>query len=75
MSATSNTTTNTEFVGDGNSVGTVLGQTASELVGFHGATPSDQYAVVTNTTGTLGNTNTAVSAIIALLQEKGLMAT
>jgi hypothetical protein len=30
--------------------------------------------VVTNTSGTLGNTNAAVDSIIALLQEKGLMA-
>jgi hypothetical protein len=59
---------------DGNDDGTRLGQDASDLVGFHGATPSDQYAVVTNTSGTLGNTNAAVDSIIALLQEKGLMA-
>ena len=55
--------------------GTLLGQSAADLIGFHGATPSDQYALVTNATGTLGNTNAAVSAIICLLQEKGLMAT
>jgi len=54
--------------------GSRLGQSASDLVGFHGASPSDQYAVVTNTSGTLGNTNAAVTAIISLLQEKGLMA-
>ena len=59
---------------DGNPAGTTLGQSATDLVGFHGATPSDQYAVVTNTSGTLGDTNAAVDAIIALLQEKGLMA-
>jgi len=59
---------------DGGPLGTRLGQSATDLVGFHGATPSDQYAVVTNTSGSLGNTNAAVDAIIALLQEKGLMA-
>jgi hypothetical protein len=59
---------------DGNPDGTVLGQSATDLVGFHGADPSDQYAVVTNTSGTLGDTNAAVNSIIALLQEKGLMA-
>lgn len=59
---------------DGNTDGVTIGQSATDLVGFHGATPSDQYAVVTNTSGTLGNTNAAVTAIIALLQEKGLMA-
>lgn len=59
---------------DGGPLGTRLGQSATDLVGFHGATPSDQYAVVTNTSGSLGNTNAAVDAVIALLQEKGLMA-
>jgi hypothetical protein len=59
---------------DGGPDGTTLGQSATDLIAFHGATPSDQYAVVTNTSGTLGNTNAAVDAIIALLQEKGLMA-
>lgn len=59
---------------DGGSDGTTLGQSATDLIAFHGATPSDQYAAVTNTSGSLGNTNAAVDAIIALLQEKGLMA-
>lgn len=54
--------------------GTRLGQSATDLIGFHGATPSDQYVAVTNTSGTLGNTNAAVTAIISLLKEKGLMA-
>jgi len=61
-------------VSDGGPDGTTVGQSATDLVGFHGASPSDQYAVVTNTSGTLGNTNAAVTSIIALLQEKGLMA-
>jgi len=59
---------------DGNPDGTRLGQSSTDLVGFHGASPTDQYAVVTNTSGSLGNTNAAVDAVIALLQEKGLMA-
>lgn len=29
---------------DGNPTGTTLGQSASDLIGFHGATPSDQRA-------------------------------
>lgn len=66
--------TNIQQLSDGGAGGTRLGQSATDLVGFHGATPSDQYVAVTNTSGTLGNTNAAVSAIIALLQEKGLMA-
>lgn len=59
---------------DGGSSGTVLGQSATDLIAFHGSTPVDQAAIVTNTSGTLGNTNAAVDAIITLLQEKGLMA-
>lgn len=58
----------------GDDSGTVLGQSAADLVGFHGVSPTDQAAAVTNTSGTLGNTNAAVTAIISLLQEKGLMA-
>mgnify|MGYP000851019970 CR=1 FL=1 len=55
--------------------GTILGQSASDLVGFHGATPSDQYATVSNVSGTLGDTNAALSLVIAALKEKGLIAT
>ena len=59
---------------DGNSAGTRLGQSASDLISFHGAAPSAQVALVTNTSGTLGNTNTALTAVIACLVSKGLMA-
>lgn len=73
---------------DGNPDGTVLGQSSSDLIAFHGKTACDQYAVVTAistsvlTTGKLGFNTTAqankliaaVNSIIALLKEKGLMA-
>jgi hypothetical protein len=75
---------------DGNPDGTSLGQSATDLVGFHGSNPSDQRgttaALVTcvPTTATSGygfKTSTqfnaltsAVNEIIALLKEKGLMA-
>jgi hypothetical protein len=56
--------------------GTRLGQSATDLIGFHGATPSDQRASLTlATAATIGTTKTAVQEIIALLKEKGLMAT
>lgn len=55
--------------------GTILGQSASDLVGFHGAAPSDQYATISNVSGTLGDTNAALSLVIAALKEKGLIAT
>lgn len=60
---------------DGNPDGTRLGQSATDLIGFHGATPSDQRAVTTlATNATHGTTRTAVIEIINLLKEKGLMA-
>lgn len=59
---------------DGNSAGVSIGQSSTDLVGFHGATPVARAAIVTNTSGTLGNTNAAVDAIITLLKNKGLMA-
>lgn len=55
--------------------GTRLGQTAADLVGFHGATPSDQAAGITLATdGTIASTNAAVRSIITALVEKGLIA-
>lgn len=74
---------------DGGPDGTQLGQSATDLVSFHGATPSDQRAVtaavattsVTQTSpfgfATSATANAlvdAVNEIIALLKEKGLMA-
>lgn len=63
-----------KYLSDQGPDGTVLGNDSTDLVGFYGADPVDQPAVVTNTTGTLGNTNAAVNAIIDALQELGLMA-
>lgn len=54
--------------------GEMIGASASALVGFHGVTPTAQKALVTNTSGTLGNTNAAITGIIAVLVCKGLMA-
>jgi hypothetical protein len=59
---------------DGNDDGTTLGQSSTDLVSFHGVTTVDMYAIVSNVSGTLGDTNAAVSLLIALLKEKGLMA-
>lgn len=60
---------------DGDPEGTVLGQSASDLVGFHGATPSDQAGAITLTSGSLGDANTAINSILTALREKGLIAT
>jgi hypothetical protein len=73
---------------DGNPDGVVLGQSASDLIAFHGSAPCDQAAVVTAvstsvlTTGLLGFNTTAqanaliaaVNSILVALKEKGLMA-
>lgn len=65
---------------DGNPDGTTVGQSATDLVGFYGADPVDQPAIVANvtTSGTtvtrLNNLTTAVNAINDLLQELGLEA-
>jgi hypothetical protein len=60
---------------DGGPDGTRLGQNAADLVGFHGATPSDQRAVLTvATNATAGTVRTGLIEVINLLKEKGLMA-
>lgn len=59
---------------DGSPDGTTLGQSASDLVAFHGSTPVDQAATISLATGaTIATTVTAVQAIITALQEKGLV--
>jgi hypothetical protein len=65
---------------DGGPDGTKLGQDASDLVGLHGATPSDQYAAVADisVTGTYATDDTpietAINGILAALREKGIIA-
>lgn len=61
---------------DGRPDGTRLGQSASDLVAFHGATPSDQAAFIATVTAstTLTSVVTALNSVLALLSEKGLMA-
>lgn len=55
--------------------GTLLGQSATDLIGFHGATPSDQRAVLTvATAATIATIRLGLIEVINLLKEKGLMA-
>lgn len=69
--------------------GAQMGSSASELIAFHGATPTDQYAFVADqsinalsVSGVIGFTSSAsfsstiekINSILDLLQEKGLMA-
>lgn len=59
---------------NGNPDGTLLGQSASDLVAFYGATPVDQPAAVSSATNTGTSAATAVNAVIARLRELGLIA-
>lgn len=55
--------------------GTTLGQSAADLVGFHGATPSDQRAFSSiAAAATIATAVSHIQEIYALLAEKGLMA-
>lgn len=80
---------NVKELSDGGPDGVRLGQSATDLVGFHGATPSDQRAFTANVstsaptqTSPFGFATSAqpiallalVNEIKALLVEKGLMA-
>lgn len=60
---------------DGGPDGTVLGQSATDLVAFYNSTPVDQPAAVTSATNTATSAATAVNAVIARLRELGLIAT
>lgn len=61
---------------DGRPDGARLGQSASDLVAFHGATPCDQAAFIATVTAstTLTSVVTALNSVLAMLSEKGLMA-
>lgn len=58
---------------DGNDAGTILGQSATDKVGFYGKTPIAQGATVTDGTDAT-TTQAAVNAIIDRLQALGLIA-
>lgn len=61
-------------LGDKRPDGNRLGQAAADLVSFYGADPVAQASVITNTSGTLGDANTAIDAINTVLQNLGLTA-
>lgn len=62
---------------DLNPSGTVLGQSAADLVGFHGVTGTAQTALITTlaAAGTLVSVVTRVNQIIVGLKAKGLVST
>ena len=59
-----------EYLGDGRPDGTVIGQTASEKIGFYGATPVVQRATATTHTTTNMVTSASFGATqVAIIQE------
>lgn len=81
--------TDLQSIGANASGGMTLGLSSSELVGFHGSAV-DQYAAITDlsinalsVSGVIGFTSsasfstaiTAINSILAMLREKGLIAT
>jgi hypothetical protein len=76
--ATSNVTnlTNVKELSDKGAGGTRLGQTAADLIAFHGSSPCDQYTTITlATSSTIATVIARVQSILAMLREKGLIAT
>jgi hypothetical protein len=71
----SSQTTNYLFNGD-SSDGVQLAGSATELLGFHGVTPTVQQAAITDLANDADGTAiaTAVNAIITALEVKGLIA-
>jgi hypothetical protein len=60
---------------DGGPDGTTLGQSATDLIGFHGKAPSDQRAFSSiAAAATIATAVSHIQEIYALLVEKGLMA-
>jgi hypothetical protein len=60
---------------DGNDAGQILGQSATDLIGFHGKAPSDQRAFSSiAAAATVATAVSHIQEIYALLIEKGLMA-
>lgn len=59
---------------DGNTDGTVVGQSATDKVSFFGATPVVQQTAVSSATATATSAMTAVNAVITRLRNLGLIA-
>lgn len=58
---------------DGNDDGTVIGQSATDKVGFHGATPVVQQTTIADATDAT-TAITRINAVIAVLEAYGLTA-
>ena len=58
---------------DGNDAGTILGQSASDKIGFHGVTPVVQQATIADATDAT-TTQAKLNLVIAALEAYGLLA-
>jgi len=76
MSSGTSTASIAQQLSNGNSNGTTLGQSTSDLISFYGVTPVNQGDAVTTlvTTPTATDIATAVNSIISRLQDVGLIA-
>lgn len=59
---------------DGNTDGTIVGQSATDKVSFFGATPVVQQTAVTSATATATSAAATVNAILTRLRTLGLIA-
>jgi hypothetical protein len=60
---------------DGRPDGQIIGQSATDPIGFHGTEATAQGVAIASSDITVTNLSTAVNAVIALLRTKGLCAT
>lgn len=65
-----------EYLGTGNDDGVIVGRSATDKVGFYGATPVVQAGAITAlaTTPTATDIATAVNSIITALENAGIVA-
>lgn len=62
-------------ISDGNDDGQVLGQSASDKVALHGASPVAQAAAIASPLSTLPSLKAKVISILVALRNKGIIAT
>lgn len=67
--------TDVQYVGNNASGGTVLGLSASELIGFYGKTPIAQATMTAHNTNTTTGLTRTVKSITAVLVNLGLIVT
>lgn len=71
---TANATTNYEYIGDGNTLGTIVGQSGGKI-GFYGTTPIVKATVTAVATGaTAATIVTSLQALQTALNTLGLIA-